>query len=109
MDPEKIDNIKITAGVDSVDATMPKTIQKSDTNLDDVVDNANVITPKEIINVDGHIDTKKRKLKSAVWNHFTKQKSVVRIRLYAITARKSWLDQVEMEQHICMIISRCAL
>ena len=31
MDPEKIDNTNITIGVDSVDATMPKTIQKSNT------------------------------------------------------------------------------
>ena len=47
---------------------MPKNIQKSETkqfeaiNLDDVIDTNNVITTKEIINVDGHADTKKRKL-----------------------------------------------
>ena len=72
MDPEKIDNTNITVGVYSIYAIMPKTVQKSDTkqfkliNLDDVIDTANVITPKYIINVDVQVDTKKRKLKSII-------------------------------------------
>ncbi|KAK4837579.1 hypothetical protein QYF36_006643 [Acer negundo] len=80
MDPKKSDNtIIITTGVELVDATVPKPIPKLEQpkpiNIDDVVDSTtNVDTP---IDVDGpeHDDTKKRKLKSVVWNHFNKLKN----------------------------------
>ncbi|KAK1575494.1 hypothetical protein Q3G72_005934 [Acer saccharum] len=82
MDPKKSDNTNnTTTGVELVslvDVTVPKPTPKLERpepiNLDDVVDaTTNVDTP---IDVDGpeHDDTKKRKLKLVVWNHFSKQK-----------------------------------
>ncbi|KAK3222265.1 hypothetical protein Dsin_009290 [Dipteronia sinensis] len=79
MNPKKIDNTSnTTTRVELVVVTVPKPTPKLERpepiNLDDVVDaTTNVDTP---IDVDGleHDDTKKRKLKSVVWNHFSKQK-----------------------------------
>ncbi|KAK4852072.1 hypothetical protein QYF36_020869 [Acer negundo] len=79
MDPKKIDNTNnTTTEVELVEATIPKPIpelERSESiNFDDVVDaTTNVDTP---IDVDGlePDDTKKRKLKFVVWNHFNKKK-----------------------------------
>ena len=78
MDLKKIDNTNTTTRVELVDATVPKPTLKLEQlepiNLDDFVDGTtNVDTP---VDVDGpeHDNTKKRKLKSIVWNHFNKQK-----------------------------------
>ncbi|KAK1586876.1 hypothetical protein Q3G72_007115 [Acer saccharum] len=77
--PKKSDNTIITTtGVELVDATIPKPIPKLERpepiNLDDVIDaTTNVDTPIDVDEPE-HDDTKKRKLKSVVWNHFSKQK-----------------------------------
>ncbi|KAK1561833.1 hypothetical protein Q3G72_001559 [Acer saccharum] len=70
MDPKKSDNTIITTtGVELVDATIPKPIPK----LERPEPITNVNTPIDVDEPE-HDDTKKRKLKSVVWNHFSKQK-----------------------------------
>ena len=79
MDPSLIDNTNnTTTGVELVDATVPKPTPKLEQpapiNLDDFVDGTtNVDTPIDV-DIPEHDVTKKRKLKSIVWNHFSKQK-----------------------------------